>query len=53
MTINRLESIKNNSTHFDSLYNTKIYTNSNNIKENQTKLNNFDLALTLIRNKYN
>ena len=53
MTINRLESLKNNSTHFDSLYNIKIYTNSNNIKENQTKLNNFDLALTLIRNKYN
>ena len=53
MTINRLESIKNNSTHFDSLHNTKIYTNSNNIKENQTKLNNFDLALTLIRNNYN
>ena len=59
MTINRLESIKNeenhsiNSTHFDSLHNIKIYTNSNNIKENQTILNNFDLALTLIMNKYN
>ena len=52
MTINRLESLKNNSTHFYSLHNTKIYTNSNNINENQTKLNNFDLALTLIRNKY-
>ncbi len=53
MTINRLESIKNNSTQFDSLHNTKIYTNSNNINENQTILNNFDLALTLIRNEYN
>ncbi len=48
MTINRLDSIKNNSTHFDSWHNTKIYTNSNDIKENQTKLNNFDLALTLL-----
>ena len=48
-----LELIKNNSTHFDSLHNTKIYTNSNNIKENQTKLNNFYLALNSIRNKYN
>ncbi len=53
MTINRLESLKNNSTQFDSLHNTKIYTNSNNINENQTILNNFDLALTLIKNKYN
>ena len=59
MTINRLESIKNeenhsiNSTYYDSLHNIKIYSNSNNIKENQTKLNNFYLALTLIMNKYN
>ena len=59
MTINRLESIKNeenhsiNSTYYDSLHNIKIYSNSNNIKENQTKLNNFYLALNSIRNKYN
>ena len=55
--IHRLEALKNeenhsiNSTYFDSLHNIKTYSNLNNLKENQTKLNNFYQALNLIRNK--